>query len=84
MKYKALVAVAFAATLVPAVANAQRGYEVPSQPVAQRDQALANRVTTFLTDVIIPHDDGQPSVAYADNPELIGHRPGASNPAWRR
>lgn len=84
MKYKALVAVAFAATLVPAVANAQRDYEVPSQPVAQRDQGLANRVTTFLTDVIIPHDSGQPSVAYADNPDLIGSRRGSTDMAWRR
>lgn len=84
MNNKALAAVAFAAALVPAVANAQRGYEVPAQPIAQRDQGLANRVTTFLADVIIPHDDGRPPVAYADNPDLIGNRYGATDPAWRK
>lgn len=84
MKYKALVAVAFAAALVPAVANARRGYEVPGQPVAQRDQGIGNRVTTFLTDVIIPHDTGEAPIAYADNPDLIGNRHGATDPAWHR
>lgn len=84
MNNKILAAAVLAAALVPTVANAQRGHEVAPQPVAERDPGVVDHVSTFLTDLIIPRDDGRPSVAYADNPDLIGNRRGSTNMAWRK
>ena len=84
MKTKVLAAAALAVALVPATANAQRAPDVASQPVAQRGPSIADRAATFLTDLIVPRDDGRPYVAYADNPDLIGTRRGSTDAAWRK
>ncbi|WP_026791677.1 hypothetical protein [Pleomorphomonas oryzae] len=85
MNSKLLAAAALAVALVPSVANAQRGTrDVAPQPTAERNPCVTDHVSTFLTNLIIPQDNGQPSVAYADNPDLIGNRYGATDPAWHK
>ncbi len=91
MNPKFLAAAAFAATLVPAIANAasadaQRhagaiGDAVPPKAVTEYDSGATNCVSAFLTRLIIPdaRDARRPPVAYADNPNLIGHGPGPSD-----
>ena len=82
MNSKILAAAALAVALVPAVANAQSGHD--ARPVAQRDPSVVDRASSFLADLIVPRDDGRPSVAYADNPDLIGTRRGSTDMAWRK
>lgn len=85
MNSKLLATAALVVALVPAVANAQPATrDVAPEPAAERNSGVAGHVSTFLTDLIVPHNDGRPSVAYADNPDLIGSRYGASDPAWHK
>lgn len=94
MTAKLLAAAAFALVLLPAAANAQRERHVTGdavigthdvQPTTEYRTNTGDRVVTFLTRVIVPDfNDRQRSVAYADNPDLIGNRYGATDPAWHR
>lgn len=81
MTSKFLATAAFALALVPAVANAGEVAHDTSS-IADYGSKAADGVVTFLTKVIVPDDNGQPPIAYADNPELIGTRRGSTNPAW--
>jgi hypothetical protein len=88
------------ANAAAAATDAQRYASVPGDAVigthgvspkvvTEYDPGAPDGVSAFLTKLIIPgaaDDQGahRSSVAYADNPDLIGHRPGATNPAWSR
>jgi hypothetical protein len=88
------LAAAFALALLPTAANAQGERNVTGDAVigthdvqssAEYRTSAGDHVVTFLTRLIVPDfNDRRPPVASADNPELIGRRPGASNPAWNR
>lgn len=98
MNAKFLAAAAFALALVPAVANADAQRDrratgdvairthdaAPRQDVRYRSNA-GDCAVSFLTRVIVPDfNDRQRPIPYADNPDLIGHRRGFTNPAWNR
>ena len=61
---------------------------VAAQAVTEYDPGAADGQSAFSTKLIIPGATApivhQATVAYADNPDLIGNRSGASNPAWTR
>ncbi len=84
MNAKFLAAAAFVVALVPTLANAASVND-PSAPkaVTEHDRGATNDGPAFLTRLIVPGAGGQdahrPPVAYADNPNLIGHRDGSSD-----
>lgn len=80
MSSKFLAAATLAIALVPAIANANQIYSESAS------DSGSSCFVTFMTKLIVPSadkDHRQP-VAYADNPELIGHRRGSTNTAWSR
>lgn len=96
MNARFLAAAAFALALLPAAANAQRErhvggdavigtHEAVPRPAGEYRTNAGDHVVTFLTRVIVPDfNDRQRPIPYADNPDLIGNRYGASDPAWRK
>jgi hypothetical protein len=80
MNNKFLATATFALALIPAIANADQAY---SQGAADSG---SSRFVAFMTNLIVPGADEatRRPVAYADNPELIGHRRGSTNTVWSR
>lgn len=79
MNRKILAAATLAIAFVPAIANADQAYADGSL------ESGASRFASFVARLIIPEQDPNARpVAYADNPQLIGHRPGSTNPAQRK
>ncbi len=79
MNRKILVAATLAIAFIPAIANADQSYSNGS------GESSLSRFAAFVARLIIPEQDPNARpVAYADNPQLIGHRPGATNPAQNR
>lgn len=80
MNSKFLAAATLAIAFIPAIANADQVYG--------SSESSGSSFTAFLTRLIVPGADkdriGEQSVAYADNPELIGHRRGSTNAFLRK
>ncbi|WP_370673508.1 hypothetical protein [Pleomorphomonas sp. PLEO] len=82
MNSKFLAAATLAIALAPAIANADQIYSGGAADSA------SSRFVTFMTKLIVPGADKDQAtrqpIAYADNPELIGHRRGSTNTVWSR
>lgn len=80
MNSKFLAAATLALAFVPAIANADQVYG--------SSDTSGSPFVAFLTRLIVPGADknraAEQSVAYADNPELIGHRRGSTNAFMRK
>ena len=77
---KCVITLTFAVALLPTLANADQVYTDHSA------ESRSSSFVAFMTKLIVPSADqsSQRPVAYADNPELIGHRRGSTNTAWIR
>lgn len=80
MNIKFLAAAALAIAFIPGIANADQVYG--------SSESNGSPFIDFLTRLIVPGADkdraAEQSVAYADNPELIGHRRGSTNAFMRK
>jgi len=85
MNTRLFAAAVLAAALVPAMAGAasadtRRHAGTTAPRAATEYDSGTNCLSTFLTRLIVPDArDARRPVAYADNPDLIGHRRGSSN-----
>lgn len=79
MNRKILVAATLAIAFIPAIANADQAYSDGSA------ENSISRFVCFVAGLIIPRQDPNAHpVAYADNPQLIGHRHGSTNMNYPR
>lgn len=79
MNRKILVAATLAISFIPAIANADQTYSNGS------GESSVSRFAAFVARLIIPEQDPNARpVAYADNPQLIGHRHGSTHSVYGR